>query len=260
MKMIAGALLLRLLEEVAYAGRADSHDRLDELGRSHREKRSVRLAGDGTREQRLSGTGRAGEEDAVRDPAAQLAVLVRVAEEVDDLAQLLLGLVDARDVCEGDLVAGRLVAASTRSSERAEDVLHAAGPAEQPEQEEDEENRRPEAEQQRLPPRRAPFERLGVDGDVVLLEELGQLVGVCEGGNLRPESRRRLRLFERHPLLEGALDVRPLGRDLLDVGRLHLLQEERAVRDSYPRGGLHRPARDEQVEREQRDEEDDPAS
>ena len=158
---------------------------------------SVRLAGDRAREQRLPGAGRAGEKHAVRDPAAQLAVLVRVAEEVDDLAQLLLRLVDSGDVGEGDLVARRLVAAGTRSSERAEDVLHVARPAEQPEQEEDEEDRRPEAEQQRLPPRRAPFERLGVDRDVVLLEQLGELVRVGEGGDL---GRNRVVGFE---LLEG---------------------------------------------------------
>ena len=49
--------------------------------------------------------GRAGEEHAVRDAPAELPVLLRVAQEVDDLAQLGLRLVDAGDVGEGDAVA-----------------------------------------------------------------------------------------------------------------------------------------------------------
>ena len=40
------------------------------------------------------------EEDAVRDPAAEALVLVGIAQEVDDLGQLFLRLVDARDVLE----------------------------------------------------------------------------------------------------------------------------------------------------------------
>ena len=195
----------------------------------------------------------------MRNAAAQLAVLGRLAEEVDDLAQLVLGLLDAGDVREGDLVARGLVAAGSRPSERAEGVLHVAGPAEEPEEQEDEQDRRPESEQQRLPPGRARLERLGVDRDVVLLEQLGELVGVGERGNLRSEPRRRLRVLEGHVLLERPLDVRALGRDLLDVARPHLLQEERAVRDADPRLGPHRPRGDEQVECEQHEEEDDPA-
>jgi hypothetical protein len=59
MKTIDGRGLLRLLEQVAHARRADADDRLDELRRRQREERGVRLAGDRTREQRLPGAGRA---------------------------------------------------------------------------------------------------------------------------------------------------------------------------------------------------------
>jgi hypothetical protein len=195
----------------------------------------------------------------VRNSAAEPPVLLRTAEEVDDLVQFLLGLLDPGDVRERDLVARRLVATGARPSERAERVAYIARPAEQPEQQHDEEDRRAEAEQQRLPPRGARLERLRVDRDVVLLEQLGELVRVGERGNLRPEPRRRLRVLERHLLPERALDVRPLRRDLLDVALLHLIQEKRAVWDTHPRLGLHRPGADEQVEREQHEEEDDPA-
>ena len=97
--------------------------------------------------------GRAGEQDAVRDPAAELLVLLGVAQEVDDLGQLRLGLVDPGDVGERDPVAGRLVPARARAAEVAEHVLDVAGAAHQPEEQQDEQDRRREAEQQALPPR-----------------------------------------------------------------------------------------------------------
>jgi hypothetical protein len=46
----------------------------------------------------------------VRDPAAELPVLLRVPQEVDDLRQLRLRLVDSGDVREGDAVALGVVA------------------------------------------------------------------------------------------------------------------------------------------------------
>ena len=127
--------LLRLLEEVAHARRADADDRLDELRGRHREERDVRLARDGAREQRLAGARRAAEQDAVRDARAEPAVLLRVAQEVDDLGQLLLRLVDAGDVGERDLVAASARSAARSSGRTAEDALHAAGA---PHREEDE--------------------------------------------------------------------------------------------------------------------------
>ena len=193
------------------------------------------------------------------DPAAEAEVAIGVAEEVDDLAQLLLRFLDPGDVGEGHLVARGLVPARARAPERAEDVLHAACTPEQPEQQEDEQDRRPEAEQERLPPRCAGIERLGVDDDVVLLQQLRQLVGIGERGDLRSESSRRLRVLERRLFLERALDVRPFGRDLVDVAHSHLLQEERAVRDALTGLRPHDAAGEEEVAREQNDEEDDPA-
>ena len=62
--------------------------------------------GDRAREQRLAGPGRAAEQHAVGDAAAEPLVPLGLAQEVDDLAQLALGLVDAGDVGEGDAVAG----------------------------------------------------------------------------------------------------------------------------------------------------------
>ena len=92
-------------------------------------------------------------------------------QEVDDLRQLLLRLIDPGDVGERDPVAGGLIAARPRAAERAENVLDVAGPPHQPEEQEDEEESRPEAEQQVLPPGRSGIQRLGVDDHVLLLEQ-----------------------------------------------------------------------------------------
>ena len=51
--------------------------------------------------QRLAGAGRADEQHAARDAAAELLELLRVAQKLDDLLQILLGLVDAGDILEG---------------------------------------------------------------------------------------------------------------------------------------------------------------
>ena len=48
---------LGLLEQVAHPGRADTDEHLDEVGAGDRVERHARLAGDGPREQRLTGTG-----------------------------------------------------------------------------------------------------------------------------------------------------------------------------------------------------------
>src|SRR5438552_2986652 len=132
---------------------------------------SVRLAGNGSREQRLARAGQTGEQDAVRNAAPQLLVLVGVTQEVDDLRQLRLRLLDACDIGEGDLVARGLIPPRARAAKRAQDVLDVACPPHQPEQQDDEHDRRPEAEQEVLPPRRPGVERLRVDDDAFLLEQ-----------------------------------------------------------------------------------------
>ena len=58
--------------------------------------------GGGLGEQRLAGAGRAVQQDALRHRRAELAEALGVAQEVDDLAQLLLGLVGAGDVVPAD--------------------------------------------------------------------------------------------------------------------------------------------------------------
>ena len=112
---------LGLREQVAHARRAHADDHLDELARADREERDVGLARDRARQQRLAGAGLAAEQHALGDHRAERAVLVRVLEEVDDLLELVLGLVDARDVGERRARARvRLVALGARAAQAAE--------------------------------------------------------------------------------------------------------------------------------------------
>ena len=78
-------------------------------------------------EQRLAGAGQPVEQDAVGDPRPELGVALRVFEEVDDLFQLVLGLVDPGDVLEGDSVLlARLDPPRGRAAEAAEDAAPSA--------------------------------------------------------------------------------------------------------------------------------------
>ena len=88
----AGGVLLALLEQVADARRADADEHLDEVGTADREERNVRFTGDGARQQRLARSRGAHQQDALRNAAAELLELLRLAQEIDDFLQLVLRL------------------------------------------------------------------------------------------------------------------------------------------------------------------------
>ncbi len=98
----AGRVLLRLIEHVAHAGSADADEHLDEVRAGDGEERHIGLARDGAGEQRLAGAGRADQQRAARDTPAELLKLLRIAQELDDLLQVFLGLIDSGNVIEGD--------------------------------------------------------------------------------------------------------------------------------------------------------------
>ena len=106
MKMMHGAFCARLLEQVAHPRGADPDEHLDEFRAVDREERHAGLAGDGARQQRLAGAGRADQQHAFRDPPAEPAVALRVLQKRDDLLQFGLGLVDPGDIVEGRLGVG----------------------------------------------------------------------------------------------------------------------------------------------------------
>ena len=92
----------RVLEQAAHARGADAGVHLDEVGAAGEDERHARLTRDRAREQRLAGSGRADEQHALRDPSADRGEALGLPQEVDDLLDLVLRLVDAGDVLEGD--------------------------------------------------------------------------------------------------------------------------------------------------------------
>ena len=99
-KMIAGACLRAVCEQVAHPGRADADEHLHEVGAGDRDERHAGLAGDGPGDERLAGARRADEQHALGDARADLLELAGMLEEVDDLGDLLLHRPVAGDVGE----------------------------------------------------------------------------------------------------------------------------------------------------------------
>ena len=99
----AGRVLLRLLEHVAHARRADADEHLDEVGAGDREERHLGLAGDRLARAascRCPGCRPSARRAGMRPPS--FWNLLRVAQEIDQLGHFLLRLVAAGDVGEGD--------------------------------------------------------------------------------------------------------------------------------------------------------------
>ena len=204
-----GRLLARLGEEIAHPGRADAHEHFHELGAGDREERHLRLAGDRLGEERLAGAGRPDQEHAFRHASAEPPVLLRVLQKVDDLPQLVLGLVDARHVIEPHAGVGLDVDLGLRLADlhqpAAESALggDAAGKI-GPHAEEECDRDHP---RQNVPQERALD--LARVADPVLLQLLRE-IGVDAG-------RREPGLAARQGLLESALDE-PVGD--ADLGHL----------------------------------------
>ncbi len=208
----AGRILLRLLEHVADAARADADEHLDEVRAGDGEERNVGLAGDGAGEQRLAGAGRPDEEHAARDAPAEPLELLRVAQELDDLLEVFLGLVDAGDVLEGDAAMGLGEELGLRLAE-AERL--AAGPLHLAHEEdpdgEDQEHRQPR--DQHADQRLAAFgRRLGGDRHAAILEALDE-VGILRREGLEGAAIR----VDAGDLLAGDDDVPHLA--LIDLGQ-----------------------------------------
>ena len=99
-------VLARRREQAADAGCAQAREHLHEGGRRLGEELRARFMRDGLGEQRLARARRAVEEDALGHAGAHRVKALGLAQELDDLLQLALGLVDAGDVGEGHGLAG----------------------------------------------------------------------------------------------------------------------------------------------------------
>src|SRR5690606_11721545 len=242
----ARRVLLRLLEHVAHARRTDADEHLDEIRARDREERHLRLAGDRAGEQRLAGARRPDHQHALRNLAAETLELGGILQEVDDLDDLLLGFLDARDVRERDVhlilpeQAGTALAERHRASS-ADRALHLTLEVHpDADLEQDRERRDEQLQQEGLLLRRAR-----IDDHTVLLQ--------------RADERRVVRLGavrQERALVPGtpSADRLTLERDLGDGAVLDVGQE-RGIRDR----GDTRAARPEALEdRQQHDRDDDP--
>ena len=209
----AGRVLLGLLEHVAHARRADADEHLDEVGARNGEERHVGLARDRAREQRLAGAGRPDQQHAARNAAAEPLELAGIAQELDDLLEILLGLVDAGDVLEGDAAVrlGQQLGAALAEAERL-----AAGSLHLPRQEyphADQRDERQPRDQERHEPRHVVLLRPRGDRHALAVEPLDQ-AGIV----------RRVGL-EAAAVGEGAVNFRSLDHHVAHAALVDLVQQ-----------------------------------
>ena len=210
MKMIAGAGLLRLLEQVANTACADADEHLHEVGARDREERNACLARDRTGQKRLTRTGRPVEQHALRDACTERAEASRRGEELLDLVQLLDRLVSAGDVAEANFGHVRAVALRLALSYAHHARGTAAHAAHQEDPEADDQEERQQEDEDRTESRAAGAFR--VEGDAVLLEDALEL-NLCVGARVVDVGDRLV--DEQHV---DALIVR-LEDDALDLAR-----------------------------------------
>ena len=209
----AGRVLLRLLEHVAHAACADADEHFDEVGARNGEEGHIGFARDRARGQGLAGAWRADQQHAARDAPAELLELLRVAQELDNLLQVLLGLVDAGDVLErhASLRLGQKLGLRLAEAHRlAGAALHLPGHV-NPETQEQQHGQ--DAGDDREQPVVAVGRRLGRDRHVLLVKRLHE-AGVV----------RRIGL-ERSPVLHMAGNLRTGDRDVAHVARVGVGQE-----------------------------------
>ena len=199
-------------EQIAHARRAHAHEHLDELGTAQAEEGDLRFAGDRFGEQRFTGAWRADQQHALRNVAADVGVLLRVLEKLDDLHQLFLGLVDAGDIAEPHLHIVFGVDLRLAARERHHPPLGAAHLPEKEAPERDEEQQGNDPAQELRQP------------------AVHQLAGVLDAALLELGDERRVldtRRDKRLGLAVGVVGLQRTANDLLADGRVSNL----ALRD-----------------------------
>ena len=102
--------LLGLREHVAHPACADADKHLLEVAAAHREERDLRLSGNRPRKERLAGSRRPNQQNALWNPSAQALERAGIFQELDDFLDFLACLVDAGNVGERNLLARVLLA------------------------------------------------------------------------------------------------------------------------------------------------------
>jgi hypothetical protein len=168
--MIDGAALRASVKR----SRTHADDHLDELRAAHTKERDIGLASHGARQQGLAGARWANQQHTSGHSPTQPLVCVRMFQEIDDLDQIVLGLIDAGNIGEGDRmgIVGCLIAAGATAAEGEEPAAGGAcGTPAEPQKSAHEQDRRAEREQQRKPGRARFFQRLGRDHHAGTIEQ-----------------------------------------------------------------------------------------
>jgi hypothetical protein len=211
----ARRILLRLLEHIAHAARADADEHLDEVGARNGEERHVGFARDRARDQRFTGARRADQQHAARNASAKPLELAGITQELDDLLQILLGLVDAGDILERHAAMRLGQHFRTRFAEAHRLARAALHLPRQKHPDADERDERQPRNQQRHKPRHIVARRLGRDGDLAVIEALDQRRVVRRVG------------LEAAAGGIGAVNFRTLDHDVADLARIDIRQKLR---------------------------------
>ena len=236
------SLGLGLLKEVAHAAGADAHEHLDKVRARDAKERDTGLSGNGLGQQRLTGTRRAHQQHAARDLGTQLAITVRIAQEIANLFELLDRLVHAGNVFELDLGARSLVGLGVGLAKLHVPVVGAHHLAHKVEHDGDQGNRRKHTHRQVTP----KIGIVGVDdvlGIGVLRHELGKRIGADIGrGKALELARVALVLFRLPVMTRHASVLNRIGQIfdaiLLD-GADHLTRRELYGIAGFGKAGAH---------------------
>ena len=98
----AGRVFIGFLEKVTDTACADTDVELDKIGTRQGEEGNMRFSGDGSREQRLTGSGRAHQKGTLRKSGTDPGVFSGIVQEVDHLHEGFLGFVLTGHILEGD--------------------------------------------------------------------------------------------------------------------------------------------------------------
>ena len=114
----ARRVLLRILEHVADTRGADTDKHFNEIGTGDREEGHLGLASNGLRQQGLAGTRIADHQHTLGNTPTELLKFRRIAQEVNQLLDLLLSLVTASNIDKGHRILCLIHHPRTRLAER----------------------------------------------------------------------------------------------------------------------------------------------
>ncbi len=211
----AGRILLGLFEHVADAAGANADKHFNEVRARYREERHIGFAGNGARQQRLAGAGRADQQNATWNAAAEPLKFSGIAQEFDDLLEIELGFIDSGNVLKRNAAMrfGEQFGAALAEAERL-----AAGALHLPRQENpnaDQRHKRQPRNQQRNEPGYIVRQRTRGDLHAFIVEALHQI---------RVAGRIGLKAA---PVGVGAVDLRTLDEHVAHAPLIDIAQKLR---------------------------------